>query len=110
MTEPLSPDDRCGVCDEIRENHGDKNHKFSIEGELIPLKPGPDPRNQAPNPMVQQVVRDPLLGPLMRLVERLISANVLQEDDLKYIFGGGNETDRGQTPRRSEENNPPTGA
>ena len=44
----VSPDDVCLVCEETRENHGDKVHKFSRDGQLLPLDEGPVARQLAP--------------------------------------------------------------
>lgn len=43
-----NPDEVCQVCRVTRENHGDKNHKFSTDGQLLPLDPPPKPRAEAP--------------------------------------------------------------
>jgi len=43
----MSPDDVCGVCNTTRENHGDKNHQFNIEGDLVEL-PKPQPAQNTP--------------------------------------------------------------
>lgn len=100
----LSPDDICGVCDVKRDEHGDTKHAFNIEGELIPLAPPPKARNTPPKLQgevsleAQQILRDPLTGPTLRLVEVLIKKNILDGADLMFIFGGGDVApDRGPT-------------
>lgn len=91
------PDERCGVCEETRENHGDKNHEFNAEGQLIPKKQGSPAQNTPPNPAVQKAERDPLLAPVLRLVQTLIAKGILEGDDLVHIFGGDIGNHRGQT-------------
>lgn len=74
-------DEPCGVCNETRDMHGDKNHKFSAEGQLIPLETKPKPPVQvAPSTMQSNLI--------LRMVEVLIQKGLLVGDDLTYIFGG----------------------
>lgn len=40
----ISPDDTCEVCGTKRDEHGDRMHQFSMDGQLIELKPGPEGR------------------------------------------------------------------
>lgn len=40
----VSPDDLCVICDTKRDEHGDRQHQFSLDGQLIPLNPGPEGR------------------------------------------------------------------
>lgn len=44
----ISPDDECLVCGTKRDEHGDKHHKFSTDGQLVELDPAPKPRMEAP--------------------------------------------------------------
>ena len=44
----VNPDDVCGVCGFVREEHGDAHHQFTFDDKLIPLSPRPTPRRQAP--------------------------------------------------------------
>lgn len=88
------PDDVCALCSYLREEHGDKNHKFSVEGELIPIEPGPPPRQEAPKardstPEAQVLGNDPVTKVVLRMVERMVSKQLLSGEDLVYIFGGG---------------------
>lgn len=83
----VSPDDPCAICGTTRENHGDRKHKFSIDGSLNPLDP-PAPRRQAPTPAGQALAKDPTTAMTLRLVEVLIQKGVLLGDDLIHIFGG----------------------
>lgn len=42
-------DDVCLVCGSQRDQHGDKNHQFSLTSDVpVPLKPGPKPDREAP--------------------------------------------------------------
>lgn len=88
----LSPDDLCGVCGTIRELHGDKNHKFDLDGNLIPVK---EPVNKMP--AAPRVIKDPVPATMLRLVERLVAKKLLDGDDLLFILGGveNGETNRG---------------
>ena len=44
----VNPDDVCGVCGFVREEHGDAHHQFTLDDKLIPLSPRPTPRREAP--------------------------------------------------------------
>lgn len=92
-TSTPSPDDLCGVCGMTRENHGDSNHEFNLEGVLIPKKP-PTPAPNRP-PAARDEGRPDPTAAFLRLVERLIAKGVLEGDDLIYIFGGGHAGNRG---------------
>lgn len=101
-TKPLAengPDDLCGVCDTTRENHGDMNHVFSIDGNLQTLPQRPHPRQQPPREKGEKthaslsaeasaISRDPVTSMSLRLIERLIAKNILNGEDLLIIFGG----------------------
>lgn len=121
MTEPLNPYDRCAVCDTTREEHGDKHHAFSLDGELIPLKPGMPPRRQAPTPRgaMPMNLESQTTGLLLRLIERLAQKGLLEGPDMVMIFGGpnvaparGSATDQdlgdsgSQEPRRGSGSDP----
>jgi hypothetical protein len=96
---PLNPDEACEVCGETRINHGDKQHRFSTDGALIPVQPGPAPRNAPPTSGGQAAIlsKDPTTQLVLRLVDRLINNGTLSGDDALYIFGGGYAPDR-RTP------------
>lgn len=87
----MDPDELCGVCNTKRDEHGDKNHEFNAEGNLIPLKPAEPPRQSAPkerdpNPKpsgVEEVEKSHL-----RLIEVLIEKGVLNGLDVVKILGG----------------------
>ena len=83
------PDDLCGVCGYRREAHGDSNHEFNMDGDLIPKKT-PDPaRSNPPTERGQALLKDPTTGVMLRMVERMIQKGLLTGDDLVYIFGAG---------------------
>jgi hypothetical protein len=88
----VSPDDQCEICLTTRELHGDKNHQFSTDGELIPIKQGDPPRRQPPT-VAGQVANDPVARLTLRLIETLVQKQVLVGDDLVHIFGGANAPD-----------------
>lgn len=96
----IKPDDICGVCNETRENHGDKQHKFSIEG-ILEEKDPPAPPRQAPprergqSPEAAALGRDPVAGLVLRLIETLVQKEVLKGDDLVKLFGGGTSDNSG---------------
>jgi hypothetical protein len=97
----INPDDVCGVCDETRENHGDKMHEFSIDGVLKKISPRPAPQNTPPrerNAEAERLSRDPEVKAMLRLTERLIEKNVLDAMDVLYIFGGGSDAQPGGAP------------
>ena len=78
----------------VREEHGDSNHQFSKEGELIPIKKG-EPARQEPPKMrtdqagveVDKISRDPVTAMSLRMIERLVAKNLLDGEDLMFIFG-----------------------
>lgn len=82
-------DDMCGVCGETRENHGDKNHEFNIDGELKPLKKPEVGRQAAPTRRGDELAKDPVAQVMLRLIEVLGTKGVLSPYDNMYIFGGG---------------------
>jgi len=85
------PDEECRICGTKREEHGDRNHEFSSDGVLVPKKAPEPPREQAPQRRSYggEAKPDPTAA-YLRLVERLIAKNLLNGEDLIYIFGGGN--------------------
>lgn len=101
----LNPDDLCAICETRRDEHGDKNHKFSTDGILIQVKPGDNPKSAPPTNPNNPLNRDPLTPVILRLVERMIQAGLLEGDDLQYIFGGGDAGTRGSANGGAEEDN-----
>lgn len=104
MSNPL-PDDVCQVCSETRENHGDKLHHFSTDGQLVSKTPPPAPKNTPPTPAGSALARDPLVGPLLRLVEQLVSKGILEPQDLVRIFGGGDGNPNPANPKPAQDPN-----
>ena len=101
----IDPDERCGICEETRENHGDANHMFSAEGELIPKKPAPPAKNTPPAERSNSLVRDPLTNVVLRLVEQLIANNLLKPEDLMYVMGGIDADNRRQVRAKTTGDN-----
>lgn len=88
----VSPDDECQLCGETRENHGDSNHEFSVDGSLVPKKrpePGkPAPQEKDPNRPAKPSGVEELEKAFLRLNEVLLSKGVLDGRDLIQILGG----------------------
>lgn len=84
-----NPDEVCGVCEETRENHGDKNHEFNAEGVLIPKKKAPDKAPDAPKPppppSTQADVKH-IQDSFATLVEVLAEKEILSPHDIVRIF------------------------
>lgn len=89
----MSPDDECGICGTTRDMHGDKNHQFNMDGQLIPIKERPAPRQEAPQhrddpkPGVETNKPDAHLA-LLGLIEVLIEKGVLDARDVFKVLGG----------------------
>lgn len=83
----LKPDDVCEVCQETRENHGDKHHKF---GTLEPIQPGEPARQIPPTAAGKELSNDPVARLQLRMIEQLAKKGVFTGDDLMVIFGGTN--------------------
>lgn len=89
----IAASDECGVCGTTREDHGDKQHKFSMEGILTPLDPPPKPRQQPPvakgemSPEAQVLSKDPTTQVMLRMVNRMVAKGLFDGADLMYIFG-----------------------
>lgn len=86
-----NPDEPCQLCGVTRENHGDANHVFSTDGQLIPLRKGDPPRQEAPKergetPKPKGV--EELEKAFLRLNEVLLSKGVIDGRDLIQILGG----------------------
>lgn len=85
------PDDICGVCNETREHHGDKNHEFNEEGVLIPLKKPEPPRQEPPQARGELVSGDlttkQVGDSFLALLEVLIDKNIIEARDVLRILG-----------------------
>lgn len=94
---PISPDDICEVCSTKRDEHGDRNHKFSTDGELVPLEKAAKPRQEPPKERstVQHAFpgTNDMASLHLRLVERLVAKGLFDAEDLLYIFGGKTHAD-----------------
>ena len=88
----MSPDDECSICGTTRDMHGDRNHRFNMDGVLLPLEKGPKPRQEAPklrSEATQAGVEKPdAHAALLRMTEVLITKGVLDARDVLYILGG----------------------
>lgn len=94
----VSSDDICVFCGVAREDHGDKNHKFSTnpDAQLETLAPPPPPRNTPPQRASAgvggpQLSNDPVARLQIRLIERMVAKGLLDGEDMLYIFGGVSE-------------------
>jgi len=100
MNQPLSPDDMCGLCNTTRENHGDKNHVFDIDGMLQPTNPPKSPSSIPPTPRSSNPLQhDPVARLNLRMVERMVAKGLFDGEDLLYIFGGEDASSRGNSPK-----------
>lgn len=90
----MSPDDVCGVCSMKRDEHGDTQHEFNIDGVLIKKKPPAPPTRLAP--AARAVAADPTTRLVLRMVSRLVAKGVLDGDDMVNIFGGDDVYTEGQ--------------
>ena len=88
------PDEPCGVCGESRAEHGDKHHRFSVDGVLTPLKPGPEPR-QSPPALRGDIIDAHTARLVLRLLDRLTAKGLLTSEDLSAIFGGPDASSTG---------------
>lgn len=82
----ISPDDLCQVCQTPRDQHGDKHHKFSVDGQLIQLDP-PKPRQEAPRHRDEKPAA-PEAKAFATLIEVLAEKNILNTKDVIRIFSG----------------------
>jgi hypothetical protein len=71
------------ICLETRENHGDKQHEFSEDGQLVQKKPADPPKKNAPEEKVPDAFK---AKALTTLVEILAEKGVLGAPDIIRIF------------------------
>lgn len=95
---PNSPDDLCGVCDITRENHGDMQHKFSIDGILESLPTPSVPKGLPPQTKGSAPTESMQIALMLRTIERLTAKGIFNGEDLVYIFGGDHANNRWQNP------------
>ena len=86
----FDPDEPCLLCGFSRESHGDANHEFSTDGQLIPKKKPDPPRNTPPTHRDDRPqLRDKdYEQAFLRLVDVLTEKKMLDAHELMYIFGG----------------------
>ena len=89
------PDDVCLVCNTTRLNHGDRQHEFSLTGQLINKADRPEPKKEAPKlreadeEQKQQEFQETMeTNAILRLTEVLIDKGVIDGKDTMYIFSG----------------------
>lgn len=97
-TQPAKPniDDKCMVCGVSRVDHGDKNHVFSVDGNLIKLEPRPEPKQKPPrtideaeqDKVTQELAKSMEINAVLRLTEVLIEKGILDSKDTMFIFSG----------------------
>ena len=90
-TRVVRPDDVCLLCSLQRDQHGDSQHKFSLDGQLIPVEQGPTPKKQPPKEradLVSNMQQSMEANAVLRLTEVLIEKGVLDGKDTLYIFSG----------------------
>lgn len=85
-------EDVCGVCGETRENHGDMNHVFDVEGQLK-RKEAAGPPRQAP-PEMAGTTAQMTQNAFLRLIEVLVNKGLLDGEDLVRVFGGDSSNRR----------------
>lgn len=95
-----SPDDICQLCFTKRDEHGDRRHKFSDNGELeeADSTPPPSTRPKEKTPLskkeaakVEALSKDPVARLQLRLIEVLTKRGMLDGEELSFIFGGTND-------------------
>lgn len=90
MEPTVNPDDVCGVCETPRDQHGDKNHVFTLTDQLMPLSPAPKPRQDPPRERGGVLRPEPPVDPtalgLATLVEILAEKQILDAPDIIRIF------------------------
>jgi len=89
----MDPDELCSICETKRDEHGDKQHEFNTNGDLIPKKK-PEPARQQPPKERGEAPPTPTKGveevekSHLRLIEVLVSKGVLNGHDVVTILGG----------------------
>ena len=88
---PKAPTDVCEICGTQRDEHGDKHHRFSEEGEFVPMEAGAKPRQEAPKERgsaPRPVGTEHVAALHLRLIEVLVEKGILDGEDLHKLFGG----------------------
>lgn len=89
----MNPDDICAVCETKRDEHGDKEHEFNLDGILIPKKKPEPARQAAPRergeaPPLKPAGVEEMEKSHLRLIEVLVEKGVLNGFDVVKILGG----------------------
>lgn len=87
----ISPDDVCALCNTKRDEHGDMNHQFSLDGQLIPIRKGPEGVKppQTREEATQAASNLPDVGrAFATLVEILAEKEIVNAKDIIRIFSG----------------------
>lgn len=85
----MSPDDVCILCYTKRDQHGDRQHKFSLDGQLEKIDPPAPPRQVPPvSDIAHQLANQMSTQLVLKLVERMVAKDMLTADDMLYIFSG----------------------
>lgn len=86
----VDPDELCGICNQARDMHGDMNHEFSVEGDLIPKKKAPEPRVSAPRHRDDPKPRDgdPNSRAIATMLEVLAEKGIFEPKDIIRVLQG----------------------
>jgi len=80
----INPDDVCVLCHLTRDQHGDVNHEFSLDGQLISKRP-PEPPRQQP-PAVRGATDQDVRSAFAALLNILVEKEILTAKDLVVII------------------------
>lgn len=86
----VDPDEVCSICPNTRENHGDMNHEFNTEGQLIQKKKAPEPRAKAPEHRDDPKPRDgdPNSRAIATMLEVLAEKGIFEPRDIIRVLQG----------------------
>lgn len=92
MASEVSPDDVCLVCGTIRDQHGDKQHKFNnMDDQVHKLDPPPKPGREAPRSRSEAQLEEYQNGKaIASLLEVLLEKGVIDgKDTIRILMGHG---------------------